>query len=175
MLFSAGIAALGLMNDSAAVVIGAMLVAPLMTPIMAFASALIQTWSRRAFESFLIVVAGAFLGVAVGWLTSMIIPRIGPDTPLPEQVLARTSPNLVDLGIALLAGASTTVGPCDLALSVGHPLWNAESDSTLDESANRHDCLGRVGDENGGEAHFCSSIDVCLHVVEKCSLRRFHS
>lgn len=106
MLFSSGIAALGLMNDSAAVVIGAMLVAPLMTPIMAFASALVQTWSRRLFESFSIVIAGAFLGISVGWLTSMIIPRIGPDTPLPEQVLARTSPNLADLGIALLAGAA---------------------------------------------------------------------
>lgn len=106
MLFSAGIAALGLMNDSAAVVIGAMLVAPLMTPIMAFASALIQTWSRRVLESFLIVVSGAFLGISVGWVTSLIIPRIGPDTPLPEQVLARTSPNLADLGIALLAGAA---------------------------------------------------------------------
>ena len=86
--------------------VGAMLVAPLMTPIMAFASALVQTWSRRVFESFSIVIAGAFLGISVGWLTSMIIPRIGPDTPLPEQVLARTSPNLADLGIALLAGAA---------------------------------------------------------------------
>jgi uncharacterized membrane protein len=36
----------------------------------------------------------------------MIIPRMGPDTPRPEQVLARTSPNLVDLGFALLAGAA---------------------------------------------------------------------
>ncbi len=106
MVFSAGIAALGLMNDSAAVVIGAMLVAPLMTPIMAFASAVIQTWSKRAFESFAIVATGAFLAIAVGWLTSLIIPRIGPDSPLPEQVLARTSPNLADLGIALLAGAA---------------------------------------------------------------------
>ena len=106
MVFSAGIAALGLMNDSAAVVIGAMLVAPLMTPIMAFASAVIQTWSKRAFESFVIVATGAFLAIAVGWLTSLIIPRIGPDSPLPEQVLARTSPNLADLGIALLAGAA---------------------------------------------------------------------
>jgi uncharacterized membrane protein len=54
----------------------------------------------------LIVVSGAFLGISVGWVTSLIIPRIGPDTPLPEQVLARTSPNLADLGIALLAGAA---------------------------------------------------------------------
>lgn len=106
MVISAGIAALGLMNDSAAVVIGAMLVAPLMTPIMAFASAVIQTWSRRAFESFAIVAAGAFLWIAVGWLIALIVPRISPDTPIPEQVLARTSPNLADLGIALLAGAA---------------------------------------------------------------------
>lgn len=106
MVFSASIASLGLMNDSAAVVIGAMLVAPLMTPIMAFAAALVQTWSRRQLEALSIVVVGALLGVAMGWLNTALIPRIGAETPLPSEVLSRTAPNLADLGIAILAGAA---------------------------------------------------------------------
>lgn len=59
MVFAASIASLGLMNNSAAVVIGAMLIAPLMTPIMSFAAALVQTWTKRQFEALLIVSVGA--------------------------------------------------------------------------------------------------------------------
>jgi uncharacterized hydrophobic protein (TIGR00271 family) len=106
MMLSASVASLGLMNDSAAVVIGAMLIAPLMTPIMAFAAALVQTWTRRQLEALAIVAAGALLGIAMGWINTLVIPRIGPDTPLPSEVLARTAPNLADLGIAILAGAA---------------------------------------------------------------------
>ncbi len=51
MLLSSAIAAFGLVNDSAAVVIGAMLVAPLMTPILAIAAAIVHGWGRRALES----------------------------------------------------------------------------------------------------------------------------
>lgn len=106
MVFSSSIAALGLMNDSTAVVIGAMLIAPLMTPIMAFAAALVQTWTHRLLESFAIVAGGAVLGIAMGWLWTELIPRIGPDSPVPAEVMARTAPNLADLGIAILAGAA---------------------------------------------------------------------
>lgn len=106
MVFSSSIAALGLMNDSTAVVIGAMLVAPLMTPIMAFAAALVQTWTSRLLESLAIVVGGAVVAIAMGYLWTALIPRVGPDSPVPAEVLARTAPNLVDLGIAILAGAA---------------------------------------------------------------------
>lgn len=106
MVFSSSIASLGLMNDSAAVVIGAMLIAPLMTPIMAFAAAVVQTWTSRQLETVAVVASGAALGIGMGWVTTSIIPRIGPDSPLPAEVIARTSPNLADLGIAILAGAA---------------------------------------------------------------------
>ena len=51
MVLSAVIAALGLADDSAAVVIGAMLVAPLMTPVLALAAALVMAWPRRQLVS----------------------------------------------------------------------------------------------------------------------------
>lgn len=106
IVFSSAIAAFGLLNDSAAVVIGAMLIAPLMTPIMAFAAALAQTWMQRQIESLTIVVTGSMLAIGVGWLLAVLIPRLGPDSILPWEVMARTAPNLVDLGIALAAGAA---------------------------------------------------------------------
>lgn len=106
IVFSSAIAAMGLGNDSAAVVIGAMLVSPLMTPIMAFSAALVQAWTRRQFESLAMIVTGSILAIGVAWLLAAIIPRFGPDSILPGGVMAHTAPNLVDLGIALAAGAA---------------------------------------------------------------------
>ena len=106
MLLSSTIAAFGLVNDSAAVVIGAMLVAPLMTPILAVAAAVTEGWGRRALDSLLIVAAGAFIGIGVGVVVGLMTPSIRTGLPLPAEILARTGPNLVDLGIALAAGAA---------------------------------------------------------------------
>jgi uncharacterized hydrophobic protein (TIGR00271 family) len=106
MVLSATIAGFGLANDSAAVVIGAMLVAPLMTPILATAAALVQGWGRRTVESLAIVGGGALAAIAVGVVIGLIIPTLRTGLPLPGELLARTSPNLIDLGIALAAGAA---------------------------------------------------------------------
>jgi uncharacterized hydrophobic protein (TIGR00271 family) len=106
MILSATIAGLGLANDSAAVVIGAMLVAPLMTPILAIAASLTQGWARRMMESLGIVGAGALCAIGVGLVLSWFIPFLRTGLPLPDEILARTNPNLLDLGIALAAGAA---------------------------------------------------------------------
>jgi uncharacterized hydrophobic protein (TIGR00271 family) len=106
MVLSSAIAAFGLANDSAAVVIGAMLVAPLMTPILAVAAAITEGWGRRALDSLLIVAAGAFIGIGVGVAVGLLTPNLRTGLPLPGEVLARTGPNLIDLGIALAAGAA---------------------------------------------------------------------
>lgn len=105
MVFSSTIAALGLLNDSAAVVIGAMLVAPLMTPILGLSAAVVQSWGRRQLESLAILAGGAAIGVFIGWLFFEILP-LGDRVTLPDQVLGRTAPNLLDLGIAITAGAA---------------------------------------------------------------------
>ena len=106
LLFSSSIAAFGLINNSAAVVIGAMLIAPLMTPMMGAAAAIVQTWTSRLAESAAIIVGGAVLGIGTGWLLGWIIPQVGDDVALPGEILARTEPNLVDLGVAIAAGAA---------------------------------------------------------------------
>lgn len=105
MTFSSAIAALGLLNNSAAVVIGAMLIAPLMTPILGLSAAIVQSWGRRQLESLAIITGGATIGVAVGWLIYVLMP-FDERQNLPAEVLARTAPNILDLGIAIAAGAA---------------------------------------------------------------------
>lgn len=106
MVFSSSIAAFGLLNDSAAVVIGAMLVAPLMTPLLGLAAASVQSWPRRQLESLTTIAGGAVMGIAVGWLAVELLPEVDEAVSLPDEVLARTAPNLLDLGIAVAAGAA---------------------------------------------------------------------
>jgi uncharacterized hydrophobic protein (TIGR00271 family) len=104
MTLSVLIAVLGLLADSTAVVIGAMLVAPLMAPVLGVAAALVMDWTHRALWSLSITMSGALLAVALAAAVSWILP--GDPQPLPDELLSRTSPQLVDLGVALVAGAA---------------------------------------------------------------------
>jgi uncharacterized hydrophobic protein (TIGR00271 family) len=103
MILSTVIATAGLLSDSAAVVIGAMLVAPMMNPVMGAAGSVVMGWSSRFYRSILLVLA---MGVGAV-LLSMAITALSPDIVfLPEQVLARTRPTFYDLLIALAAGSA---------------------------------------------------------------------
>lgn len=104
MTLSVLIAVFGLLADSTAVVIGAMLVAPLMAPVLGIAAAIVMDWSDKALWSLWVTVSGAALAIAIAALVSWLMP--GDPQPLPNELLARTSPRLVDLGVALVAGAA---------------------------------------------------------------------
>lgn len=107
IVLSSGIASFGLLADSAAVVIGAMLVAPLMTPITAAAAATVMARNRRLVRSLAIIAAGTVGAIVVGFLTSLLMGTpISTVTDLPDEVQARTFPGLLDLGIAVTAGAA---------------------------------------------------------------------
>ncbi len=108
MSLSIAIAALGILSDSTAVVIGAMLVAPLMGPVLGVAAAVVMGWPRRIFRQSMLVIAGAGLAVGMAAIISLVVP--GATRPLPGELIARTSPNLLDLGIALAAGAAGAYG-----------------------------------------------------------------
>lgn len=101
---SAGIAVLGLLLSSPAVVIGAMLLSPLMGPIMGCGFALAIgdiRWLRTS--SFALA-----MGVLVAVLFCTIIVMLSPLQAMTSEIAARTRPNLFDLLIALfsaLAGA----------------------------------------------------------------------
>jgi uncharacterized hydrophobic protein (TIGR00271 family) len=104
MVLSTMIAAFGLLSNSAAVVIGAMLVAPLMTPMLALAASLIYAQMRRFVGSLLMIVFGTFSAIAVGWFVAFIASGGITADSLDSEILARTSPSLLDLGIAIAAG-----------------------------------------------------------------------
>jgi len=97
------IASGGLITDSTAVVIGAMIVAPLMTPMMAASLAIVIGDGRNIVRSVGIVAIGVVFVMVVAGLMALIVPAGARATP---EILARTSPRLLDLAVALAAGAA---------------------------------------------------------------------
>lgn len=95
-----GIATLGLMLNSAAVIIGAMLVAPLMGPIVLLGFSIAATDVEKAIRS----AKALALGVTAALAISFSIVKLSPYIPPTPEILARTSPNLFDLLVAVLSG-----------------------------------------------------------------------
>jgi uncharacterized hydrophobic protein (TIGR00271 family) len=106
IVLSSAIAGFGLLADSAGVVIGAMLVAPLMTPIQAVGAALVQGSVRRIVSSALVILLGFAGAVATGYVVAIIGGSGITVEALPQEILSRTAPGLIDLGIAVAAGAA---------------------------------------------------------------------
>ncbi len=103
-MMSAGIAVLGLLLSSPAVVIGAMLISPLMSPILGlgFSLALFDFAEMR--RSLTALAIGAVAAVAFTALIVMLSPLKAPTA----EILARTRPNLFDLLVALFAALAGT-------------------------------------------------------------------
>lgn len=98
-LMSAGIAVLGLLLSSPAVVIGAMLLSPLMTPIigLGFSLALFDYQEMR--RSLVAMAAGT--GAAI--VFTALIVALSPLQDPTSEIIARTRPNLFDLAVAMFA------------------------------------------------------------------------
>ena len=109
-ILSAIIASYGLVTNSAAVVIGAMLVAMMLGPITGIALAIIDHRMPLLRKSLFTVIAGVSLVVLVGF----IVGWLHKDQPLTLEILSRTQPTSMDLMIALAggtAGAYAMVSP----------------------------------------------------------------
>lgn len=104
IVLSTLIAGLGLVASSAAVVIGAMLVAPLMTPILAVAGAIVHGQLGRLATSAAVLVGGTLAAIATGWLVAWVAPGTITAPELTPELVARTAPALLDLGVAVAAG-----------------------------------------------------------------------
>lgn len=103
LLFLSGtIATLGLLANSSATVIGAMIVAPLMGPIEGMSFAVVMANRRLLKRASLSLVLGALLTIATA---TVISNMVGIDS-LTDEISARTQPTLIDLGVALAAGAT---------------------------------------------------------------------
>ena len=103
-VMSAGIAILGLLLSSPAVVIGAMLISPLMGPIVGFGFG-IALFDLAAIRRSLIALA---IGIAVAVSFTALVVAISPLQTVTSEIAARTRPNLFDLGVAILSGLAAT-------------------------------------------------------------------
>ncbi len=99
------IATMGILGDSTATVIGAMIVAPLMTPIMATAAALVTGRMGRAGRSLLLVAVGVLSVIGVSWLIGTLYVGVISFNGN-SQILGRVSPRVIDLIAALASGAA---------------------------------------------------------------------
>ena len=102
LVCAAVIATLGLISNSTAVVIGAMIVAPLMDPILSLAFGLTVADNRLVKRSAITVVIGVLTVVGTSWLLASLL---GANEINPE-ITGRTAPNLIDLVIAVAAAVA---------------------------------------------------------------------
>jgi uncharacterized hydrophobic protein (TIGR00271 family) len=105
LVLSAVIASAGVLADSTATVIGAMIIAPLSTPIMGIALAVVK---RQRNGSVAFVCLGAALVVAIGVVFSISLPK-SYDLLGNSQIASRVTPNLIDLVAALATGLAGAV------------------------------------------------------------------
>jgi len=100
IVLSAGLATLGLMINSVAVIIGAMLVAPLMSPISGFSTGMatgLIALTRRASLTLLI---GVMLALLISIGMGVFLPLDSPT----QEMLSRGSPGVLDAAVALVSG-----------------------------------------------------------------------
>lgn len=120
IFLSCTIATLGLIMDSPAVIIGAMLVAPLMSPILGLSMSSISGLSHLFRRSLKGIIEGVGLAIALSALIAYLSYRLpyGKLANIPNEVLVRTHPSLLDLGVALAGGAAA-------AYALAHPRLSA--------------------------------------------------
>jgi uncharacterized hydrophobic protein (TIGR00271 family) len=112
-ILSCIIATMGLIQGSAAVIIGAMIVAPLMTPILAFSLGVV--WG----DLFLIRISVASILKGVFWaiLISSAIAYLVPLPKLSPEIMARTTPSLFDVAVAIASGLVGAYGNANKKIS----------------------------------------------------------
>jgi uncharacterized hydrophobic protein (TIGR00271 family) len=123
VLLSCMIATFGLLIDSAATIIGAMLVAPLMSPILGIGLASIRGDTNLLRDAGSALLRGALLAVLLSafitW-TNSLLPFVSMQD-LPVEVLSRTRPSPIDLGVALAGGLAATFALVQPNLSAALP------------------------------------------------------
>jgi uncharacterized hydrophobic protein (TIGR00271 family) len=123
VMLSCIIATFGLLIDSAATIIGAMLVAPLMSPILGIGLASIRGDTNLLKNAGSAIARGAVLAIIlstfIAW-TNDVLPFVTLQD-IPDEVLSRTRPSPIDLGVALAGGLAATFALVQPQLSAALP------------------------------------------------------
>ena len=120
---SSSIATLGLLSDSPAVIIGAMVVAPLMSPILAIGLAT-TTGAKKLLKDALLTL---FIGAVLSIVISMLLTWVNDELPfislhqMPGEVMSRTRSSPVDLTIAIAGGLAAAYAVTRPRLSAALP------------------------------------------------------
>lgn len=120
---SSSIATLGLLSDSPAVIIGAMVVAPLMSPILGIGLATTTGEKKLLKDALLTLLFGALLSIAV----SVLLTWVNDELPfislhqIPGEVMSRTRSSPVDLTIAIAGGLAAAYAITRPKLSAALP------------------------------------------------------
>lgn len=153
LLLATVIATYGLLSASTATVIGAMIVAPLMAPIMGTTGAVVLGQTSRALRALALVVAGILCVVIFSYLLALVVPTPTISFEDNPELASRINPGLFALLTALGAGAAgafiisrqelaDSMGGVAIAISLVPPLcvvgialrqaeWNAAVGATL--------------------------------------------
>jgi uncharacterized hydrophobic protein (TIGR00271 family) len=117
MGLSSAIATFGLLQNSAAVIIGAMLVAPLMAAIFGLSLGVVRGDVRLLQRAASATLRGMLLAIGVAVVFTLLVP----DGRFSDEILLRTHPNLLDLGVALASGAAGAYALCRKEVSAALP------------------------------------------------------
>jgi uncharacterized hydrophobic protein (TIGR00271 family) len=123
VILSCTIATMGLLTDSVAIIIGAMLVAPLMSPILGLGLASITGDGHLLRDSIAGIIQGAVVAVLVSFLWTWLnrnLPFILLQE-VPNEVLARTNPSPIDLTVAIAGGIAAAYALAQPHLSAALP------------------------------------------------------
>ena len=107
------VATLGLFENNSAIIIGAMIVAPLVKPIMGLSYGALTLDLAIMRKSVLTIIAGTIIGITLAYLLAVLLQAIDAT----GEILARSHPTLLDLGVALFAGAAGAYCQTDETLS----------------------------------------------------------
>jgi hypothetical protein len=121
IILSCLIATMGLIQGSPAVIIGAMIIAPLMTPLLAFSLGVIRGDARLIVTALSSVVKGTACAVAF----SALIALAAPFARFSAEIVSRTKPSLFDLIIALGSGALAAFGYANRRVMTPSPEWRS--------------------------------------------------
>lgn len=108
LFFSSGIATLGLVLNSPAVIIGAMLISPLMGPILSAGLSL----ATGDLILFLRSTLNLLLSCGAAILFAVVLVALLPFKEMTAEIAGRTSPNTLDLFVALFSGAIGSIATC---------------------------------------------------------------
>jgi uncharacterized hydrophobic protein (TIGR00271 family) len=102
LAFAAAIAVLGLLGNSAPAIIGAMIIAPLMVPIMSLSYGMVILDRPLILKSAITITIGTIVVVAIAFASVFLFGM----RVMGSEILDRTAPTLLDLGVALAAGGA---------------------------------------------------------------------